>query len=214
MTIIDRLRGEQPERASPRPMTNAEALCLAKGRVLAASDRRVGICALRWRTISLGRSVSAPCHEGGRRGTKDRRGLLRRRRRPRSVPVTLACTRAVPGRSRELASYLVMLARAKTIDAVRTNQAWQRRHLRYGDERRPSAEVEDVVMAGVTAGHLGVALRALPMAERVAIELAYFGGYTYREVATQLNEPEGTIKSRIRSGLRRREVALRGLGAS
>jgi len=113
-----------------------------------------------------------------------------------------------------LASYLVMLTRTKTIDAVRSNQAWQRRHLKHGDQPRPSAEVEDVAMAGVSASQLRTALRALPMTERVAIELAFFGGYTYREVAAQLSEPEGTIKSRIRSGLRRLEAALRGLGAA
>jgi len=107
-----------------------------------------------------------------------------------------------------------MLTRTKAIDAVRSHQAWHRRHLRHGDQRTPSAEVEDVALAGVSAGHLGVALRALPMAERMAIELAYFGGYNYRAVAAQLNVPEGTIKSRIRSGLRRLEVALRVLGTA
>ena len=75
-------------------------------------------------------------------------------------------------------------------------------------------EVEDVVMARVTAIELRMALRALPMTERVAIERAFFGGYTYRDVAAQLSEPEGTIKSRIRSGLRRLETALRGMRAT
>ena len=69
-------------------------------------------------------------------------------------------------------------------------------------------------MAGVTATELRMAMRALPMTERVAIELAFFGGYSYRAVAAQLNEPEGTIKSQIRSGLSRLAAALRGMGAT
>ena len=52
------------------------------------------------------------------------------------------------------------------------------------------------------------AVEQLSDAERQAIEMAYFGGHTYREVATILQLPEGTVKSRIRSGLSRLRTAL------
>jgi len=49
------------------------------------------------------------------------------------------------------------------------------------------------------------------MNERVAIESAFFGGDSYRQVAVKLGLPEGTLKGRIRTGLRRIEAALDGI---
>ena len=60
------------------------------------------------------------------------------------------------------------------------------------------------------------ALGTLPPEQSKVIELAYFGGHTYREVARILEQPEGTIKSRIRTGLTRLRTQLvdRGIDGS
>jgi RNA polymerase sigma-70 factor (ECF subfamily) len=69
-------------------------------------------------------------------------------------------------------------------------------------------EVWDLAVAEQVAGAMG----GLPEEERRAIELAYFDGHTYREVAQLLGQPEGTVKSRIRNGMRRMRAALADKG--
>ena len=75
-------------------------------------------------------------------------------------------------------------------------------HLDYSV--RTPREVLDLAIGD----HVKEVLERLPADERRAIELAYFGGLTYREVAARLDQPEGTVKSRIRSGLKRMRADL------
>ena len=58
------------------------------------------------------------------------------------------------------------------------------------------------------------AVESLPADERDPILLAYFGGRTYREAAELLGQPEGTVKSRIRVGLRTLRTALAAQGVT
>ncbi len=116
-----------------------------------------------------------------------------------------------------LRSFLLMDAHARCVDRIRS------------DERRRDRE-ERTARAAIVADYdidleaqdleVGEQVRAvmatLSDAERRAIELAYFGGHTYREVARILDQPEGTIKSRIRTGLTRLRTQLleRGIDGS
>jgi len=72
----------------------------------------------------------------------------------------------------------------------------------------PDADCD--VQARMTAERVRAAVAALPEAERTPIELAYFSGRTYRQVAIDLAAPEGTIRSRIRSGLRHLALTMYG----
>ncbi|MGD9704022.1 MAG: sigma-70 family RNA polymerase sigma factor [Acidimicrobiia bacterium] len=102
-----------------------------------------------------------------------------------------------------LRSFLLAHAHGRSVDLMRSEGARRRREER---DARSSTNIDDLDLAVLDlamAGHVRAALQRLPEGERAAIELAYFAGHTYRDVALRLGEPEGTVKSRIRSGLRR-----------
>lgn len=119
-----------------------------------------------------------------------------------------------PGRG-TLRSYLLAQTHGRTVDLLRSEGARRNREER---EARATAEagydLEHEVWDLATAEQVRQAMRSLPHGERVAIELAYFGGHTYKEVAVRLSEPEGTVKSRIRSGLKRLRGELVAVGIS
>lgn len=108
-----------------------------------------------------------------------------------------------------LRTYLLSQAHGRAIDILRSETARRQREERDARaEPSPAYDLEREVWELTVAERVRGALGALTAAERRAIELAYFGGRTYREVAAALGEPEGTIKSRIRSGLGRMRTEL------
>lgn len=112
-----------------------------------------------------------------------------------------------------LRSYLLAQAHGRSVDLLRSETSRRRRE--DADARRAAEsgyDVEHEVWDLAVSEHVKDALGRLPAGERNAIELAYFGGRTYREVAAQLGQPEGTVKSRIRSGMRRLAGHLAAVG--
>jgi RNA polymerase sigma-70 factor (ECF subfamily) len=101
-----------------------------------------------------------------------------------------------------LRPWLATIAHNRSVDWIRHEQAARGRDLR--NDRLLLEAVPDIgddVQATMAAERVQTALSGLPEGERRAIRLAFFGGLSYRQVAQDLDLPEGTIKSRIRSGL-------------
>ena len=103
-----------------------------------------------------------------------------------------------------LRSFLLMEANGRSIDAIRSDVSRRGLETRTArSDRTASDPVAAEVWDGSVADHLREALDHLPDGEREAIELAYYGQHPYKDVATILGVPEGTVKSRIRAGLAR-----------
>jgi RNA polymerase sigma-70 factor (ECF subfamily) len=112
-----------------------------------------------------------------------------------------------------LRSYLLTRTHSRAVDLLRSEGARKDREER--DARRAADagyDVEREVWDLAVSDAVSTALATLREEERSPIVLAYFGGYTYREVAEMLDEPEGTVKGRIRTGLQHLRQGLQSAG--
>ena len=106
--------------------------------------------------------------------------------------------------------WIMNQARSRAIDRVRFEQR-KKRVSPPAEEAAPEAvqlDPQHVVGVREQSRRLQSALTVLTASERQAIETAFFSGHTYAEVATLLDQPVGTVKTRVRSGLSKLRRAL------
>ncbi|GAA4373639.1 ECF RNA polymerase sigma factor SigK [Nocardioides caricicola] len=111
-------------------------------------------------------------------------------------------------------SWLLTITHRKAVDRVRSAEASSRRETTYEQRNQPVAHdaTAEAAEASMEARRVRGALANLTEVQREAVSLAYLGGYTHTEVATMLDLPVGTAKTRIRDGMIRLRDAL-GVGS-
>lgn len=110
--------------------------------------------------------------------------------------------------------WLLTIVHRKAVDRVRSAEAATARDTTYHRESRPSEHdsTSESAHASIEAQRVRTAVSGLTEVQREAVELAFFGGYTHTQVATMLDVPVGTAKTRIRDGLIRLRDAM-GVGS-
>jgi len=107
-----------------------------------------------------------------------------------------------------VASWLLAVVHHKAVDAVRREESQRRRQTLAEEDLALTApvatrDVEDEAWSRVVAQRVRTAMGALSSSQREALTLAYYGGYTQREVAALTGTPLGTVKTRMLAGMRR-----------
>ena len=116
-------------------------------------------------------------------------------------------------------SWLLATTHHKAVDAVRREDTVRRRRVALAEDAdwytSASASdlppVEDAAWAGLRGERVRQALGSLPPVQREALVLAYYAGYTQREIAERTNTPLGTVKTRMLAGMRRLRDLLDGV---
>jgi RNA polymerase sigma-70 factor (ECF subfamily) len=109
-------------------------------------------------------------------------------------------------------AWLGVIAHRRAVDRVRRETAARAREERDHLMRVESPpDIAEAATSLVIGERVRAALQSLPAEQRVTLELAYFHGRTFREVAAELGIPEGTAKSRIRLGLAKLAESLEGV---
>lgn len=116
-----------------------------------------------------------------------------------------------------VAAWLTMISRSRALDHVRSRE--RRERLNTSAAREDLGQEAGTSRWGSDPGYqveqterqkrVAAALESLSPAQRQAIELAYFDGLSQSEIAERLNEPLGTVKTRVRLGMMKLRDALR-----
>ncbi|MFF4016711.1 sigma-70 family RNA polymerase sigma factor [Streptomyces sp. NPDC001843] len=109
-------------------------------------------------------------------------------------------------------SWVLTLAHRRAVDRVRSARAAGEREQREALRATEPAfdHVAEEVEAGLERESVRRCLGRLTTLQRQSVTLAYYDGYTYREVAERLSLPLGTVKTRMRDGLTRLRQCLGG----
>ena len=103
-----------------------------------------------------------------------------------------------------VSTWAVTIARRRAVDRVRTEQSQRDRIERAGRRRGEEIAVTDEsVIASLDAQRVTRALAELPDDQRVVIEMAFIDGDSHSEIAERLDLPLGTVKGRVRGGLKK-----------
>ncbi len=125
------------------------------------------------------------------------------------LEVWCAASRFEPGRGSAL-SWLTTIAHRRAVDRVRSERRAAERQQRAASHEVAYDEVAETVEARLDGERVRRCLGSLTSLQRESVTLAYYGGYTMREVAVLLSAPEGTVKTRMRDGLIRLRDCLGG----
>jgi len=111
-------------------------------------------------------------------------------------------------------TWLLSMTHHKAVDAVRREENLRKRRTTselLEDRKVDGPQVHDEVWSTLRRARVRQAMHTLPEPQKEALVLAYFGGYTQREIAGITNTPLGTVKTRMLAGMRRLKDGLEGL---
>lgn len=106
--------------------------------------------------------------------------------------------------------WILMLTHRRAVDRVRRSSAQAARDANEAARQPVQEPIDEPLLRREEGAEVRSALTRLTDLQREAVELAYYGGRTYREVADELEIPEGTAKSRLRDGIRHLRATLGG----
>lgn len=103
-----------------------------------------------------------------------------------------------------VSTWAITMARRRAVDRVRREQSQRDRIERSASQRSPQVDsTDDTVVASIEAERVARAVAELPDEQRVVIEMAFLDGDSHGVIAERLNLPLGTVKGRVRLGLKK-----------